>query len=151
MWWTGIKLAIPLVVLNSLVQCADLPPSRKTEPHPIATKGPIRSKVEANLAIKQANIRQKQTERSTVKPPATTRKVTTKKTTSPSPMKEFSLDDILFRGRLSNEANAFIKANEQRGKTLETTYEHVREQDLNDIEAWVNRRNKIQKRTLPRV
>ncbi|XP_015758491.1 PREDICTED: uncharacterized protein LOC107337772 [Acropora digitifera] len=151
MWWTGIKLAIPLVVLNSLVQCADLPPSRKKEPHPTATKGPIRSKVEATLEIKQANIRQNQTERPTVKPPATTRKVTTKKTTSPSPMKEFSLDDILFRGRLSNEANAFIKANEQRGKTLETTYEHVREQDLNDIEAWVNRRNEIQKRTLPRV
>lgn len=151
MWWTGIQLAIPLVVLNSLVQCADLPPSRKKEPHPTATKGPIRSKVEATLAIKQANIRQKQTERPTVKPPATTRKVTSKKTTSPSPMKEFSLDDILFRGRLSNEANAFIKANEQRGKTLETTYEHVREQDLNDIEAWVNRRNEIQKRTLPRV
>lgn len=151
MWWTGIQLAIPLVVLNSLVQCADLPPSRKKEPHPTATKGPIRSKVEATLEIKQANIRQKHTERPTVKPPATTRKVTSKKTTSPSPMKEFSLDDILFRGRLSNEANAFIKANEQRGKTLETTYEHVREQDLNDIEAWVNRRNEIQKRTLPRV
>lgn len=37
----------------------------------------------------------------------------------------------------ADEANAFIKANEQRGKTLETTYEHVREQDLNDIEALV--------------
>ena len=103
MWWTGIQLAIPLVVLNSLVQCADLPPSRRKEPHPPATKEPIRSKVEATLEIKQANIRQKQTERSTVKPPATTRKFTTKKTTSPSPMKEFSLDDILFRGRLSSE------------------------------------------------
>lgn len=51
----------------------------------------------------------------------------------------------------ADEANAFIKANEQRGKTLEITYEHVREQDLNDIEAWVKRRNEIRKRTLPWV
>lgn len=105
MWWTGIQLAIPLVVLNSLVQCADLPSSWKKpeDTHPTVTKGPTRSKVEATLEIKQANIRQKQTERSTVKPPATTTKVTSKKTTSPSPMKEFSLDDILFRGRQSSE------------------------------------------------
>lgn len=42
-----------------------------------------------------------------------------------------------------DEANAFLKANEQRGKALETTYEHIREQDLNDLEALVKRRNQM--------
>ena len=46
-------------------------------------------------------------------------------------------------GCFADEANAFIKANDQRGKTLELTYEHVREQDLNDIEALVRKRNEI--------
>lgn len=46
----------------------------------------------------------------------------------------------------ADEANAFIKANEQRGKTLETTYEHVREQDLNDIEGLVRRRKELESR-----
>ena len=52
----------------------------------------------------------------------------------------------------SDEANAFLKANEQRGKALETTYEQIREQDLNDLEALVKRRNQMRfSRSLKRL
>lgn len=44
---------------------------------------------------------------------------------------------------VSDEANVFLKANEQRGKALETTYEQIREQDLDDLEALVKRRKQI--------
>jgi len=53
---------------------------------------------------------------------------------------------------VSDEANAFLKANEQRGKELETTYEQIREQDLNDLEALVKRRKQMRfSRSLKRL
>lgn len=143
MWWTAVQLALLLLVLTCLVQCAAPPTTQKRESHPAPTKRATSSKAKITLEVKQPNTKERQTARSMVKPAATTRKVTTKKMTSPTPLKEFSLNEILFRGRQSNEANAFIKANDQRGKTLELTYEHVREQDLNDIEALVRKRNEI--------
>lgn len=121
------------------MQCTAPVPARKNEK--LSTKEPAKNKLKTTPEIKLPKTGAKPTAKAKVT--ATTRKVIQKKTTTPAPLSEFSLDDILFRGRQSNEANAFIKANEQRGKTLETTYEHVREQDLNDIEATVRRRKGI--------
>ncbi|XP_078355218.1 uncharacterized protein LOC144639801 [Oculina patagonica] len=141
MLWLTLRLAVPLLVLNCLVYCAVANPS----PSPIR-KEPTHSELRATPETKlpqRAGL--KQTTRPTVK---TTKKSTTKKTAAPALVNEFSLNDILFKGRQSNEANAFLKANEQRGKALETTYEHIREQDLNDLEALVKRRNHMRRSRL---
>lgn len=62
------------------------------------------------------------------------------------------LVEALYHFFVSDEANAFLKANEQRGKALETTYEQIREQDLNDLEALVKRRNQMRfSRSLKRL
>jgi len=141
MLWITAQLTLLLLVFHCLVQCAAPVPARKNEK--LSTKEPAKNKLKTTPEIKLPKTGAKPTASSTAKVTATTGKVIQKKTTTPAPLSEFSLDDILFRGRQSNEANAFIKANEQRGKTLETTYEHVREQDLNDIEAIVRRRKGI--------
>ncbi|XP_031561261.1 uncharacterized protein LOC116297217 [Actinia tenebrosa] len=64
----------------------------------------------------------------------------------PLVVKEFPLNDIIFKGRATNEANAFIKANDKVGKALELIYEHAREQDLNELENQIRRRMKAYKR-----
>lgn len=136
-------MTLLLLVLNCLVQYAAPVPGRKNETLPPTAK----SKPKATPTVKPPNTRPKQqTAKPTAKSSATTRRSTERKAAAPTQLKEFSLEEILFVGRQSNEANAFIKANEQRGKTLETTYEHVREQDLNDIEGLVRRRKELESR-----
>lgn len=120
---------ISMLALDCLVQCAVPSPSRTETAKPVTTKQPN---------IENTDSRQKA--QPTVK---TTKKSAPKKPATPAPVNEFALNDILFKGRQSNEANAFLKANEQKGKALETIYEHIREQDLNDIEVLVKRRNQM--------
>lgn len=138
-----------LLVLNCLVHCAVPNPGTLGE-NPSIAKEQSHNELKSTSKTKLPNTASKQTATPTVK---TTRKPeTTKKTTAPSLVDEFSLEEILFKGRQSNEANAFLKANEQRGKALETTYEQIREQDLNDLEALVKRRNQMRfSRSLKRL
>lgn len=53
---------------------------------------------------------------------------------APPRMKEFPLKHLMDIGITSNEANAFIQANQLRGKPLEVQYERTRESDMNAIE-----------------
>ncbi|PFX21784.1 hypothetical protein AWC38_SpisGene13700 [Stylophora pistillata] len=123
---------IAFIALNFLVQCTGINPPRTDTRKRLTT--------EAEKKIPNIVSRQTMSELQTLK---TTSKSSSQKPVTPAPLNEFSLNDILFRGRQSNEANTFLKANEQRGKQLETTYEHIREQDLDDIEALVRRRSRL--------
>lgn len=121
-----------ILALNCLVQCAEISPPRTD-----TGKSPT---TESEEKMPNTVSRQTRPEPQTIK---TTSKNSPQKPVTPAPVNEFALNDILFRGRQSNEASAFLKANEQRGKQLETTYEHLREQDLDDIEALVRRRSRL--------
>jgi len=147
MLWLVIRLPVAMLVLKCLVHCAVPNPTLRESP-PIA-KEQSHSESKSTSKTILPNTASKQPTTPTVK---TTRKETTKKTTAPALVDEFSLEEILFKGRQSNEANAFLKANEQRGKELETTYEQIREQDLNDLEALVKRRKQMRfSRSLKRL
>ncbi|KAJ7390736.1 hypothetical protein OS493_022819 [Desmophyllum pertusum] len=135
MLWLQRRLAVLILALNCLVHCAVPNTARRNEKLPTT---PSHSDSRTDHEIK---LPKTAGSKPTTRP--TTKKSTTKKTEAPELVNEFSLNEILFKGRQSNEANAFLKANEQRGKVLETTYEHIREQDLNDIEAFVKRRNQM--------
>lgn len=138
MLWFAIRLSVVMLLSNCLVHCA-VPNSSLRENQPIA-KEKSHNELKSTSKTKRPTTASKRTT-PTVK--TTRTKETTKKTTTPALVNEFSLEEILFKGRQSNEANAFLKANEQRGKALETTYEQIREQDLDDLEALVKRRKQM--------
>ena len=96
MLWITAHLVAPLLVLTCLVQCASLVPAQRNEVLS-TTKEPTKSKVKIKPdGVKLSDDHQKQKA-----PP--TKKMTPKKTTTPTHLNEFSFDDILFRGRQSSK------------------------------------------------
>lgn len=98
MVWLVLRLAVAMFVLNCLVQC--------TEPNPSAIPTrPTHSELRTSPETKLPNTVLKQTTRPTVK---TTKKITAKKTAAPALVNEFSLNDILFKGRQSSKSKDFF-------------------------------------------
>ena len=108
MIWITAQLALLLLVLNCLVQYAAPVPGRKNETLSPTTK----RKPKATPTVKPPNTRAKQqTAKPTAKPSATTRRHTEKKAAVLTPLKEFSLEEILFIGRQSSKwivASVFV-------------------------------------------
>ena len=102
MLWSTVHLAIPLLVLNCLVQCAAPASARKNEILP-TSREPTKSKLRITLEVKVTNTRSKEPARPTAKATTARKKATAKKITTPPPLKEFSLDEIIFRGRQSSK------------------------------------------------
>ena len=99
MLWITAQLTLLLLVFHCLVQCTAPVPARKNEK--LSTKEPAKNKLKTTPEIKLPKTGAKPTAKAKVT--ATTRKVIQKKTTTPAPLSEFSLDDILFRGRQSSK------------------------------------------------
>lgn len=99
MLWLVIRLSVAMFVLNCLVYCAVPNPSLR-ENLPIAKEQQSRNELKSTSETKLPNIASKQTATPTVK---TTRKETTKKTPAPALVNEFSLEEILFKGRQSSK------------------------------------------------
>ncbi|EDO32655.1 predicted protein [Nematostella vectensis] len=119
----------------------------KTEQIKRSNPGKVRQSIPGRktLAVDAKNVRE------VLKPKATksvkrdqtskSKKTTATKKRPVKAIKEFPLNEIMFKGKSTNEANQFIKANDKVGKAMELVYEHAREQDLNDIEQRLQRRN----------
>ena len=87
-----------MLVLNCLVNCAVPNPALK-ENLPIG-KDQSHNELKSTSETKRPNTASKKTATPTVK---TARKETTKKTTTPALVNEFSLEEILFKGRQSSK------------------------------------------------
>lgn len=98
MLWLAIRLSVTMLVFNCLMPCAVPNPTQRENP-PIA-KEQSPNKLQSTSKTIQPNTASKQTATPTVK---TTRKETTKKTTAPALVEEFSLEEILFKGRQSSK------------------------------------------------
>ena len=98
MSWLVIRLSVAMLLLNCLVYCAVPNPTLRENP-PIA-KEQSHNELKSTSKTKLPNTASKQTAAPTVK---TKRKETTKKTTAPALVEEFSLEDILFKGRQSSK------------------------------------------------
>jgi len=99
MLWFVIRLSVVMLVLNCLVHCA-VPNSSLRENQPIA-KEQSHSELKSTPEPKRPTAASKRTATPTVK--TTKTKETTKKTTTPALVNEFSLEEILFKGRQSSK------------------------------------------------
>ena len=98
MLWLVIRLSVTMLVLDCLMPCAEPNPTLRENP-PISKK-PSPSELKSTSKTILPNTASKKTATPTVK---TTRKETTKKTTAPALVEEFSLEEILFKGRQSSK------------------------------------------------
>ena len=99
MLWLAIRLSVAMLVLNCLVHCA-VPNPRTLKENTTIAKEQLHNELKSISKTKLPNTASKQTATPTVK---TTRKKTTKKITGPSFVDEFSLEEILFKGRQSSK------------------------------------------------
>lgn len=100
MLWLVLRLSLAMLVLNRLVHCAVSNPDRTLRENPPSAKEQSNNELKSTSKTKLPSTASKQTATSTVK---TTRKETTKKTQAPSLVDEFSLEEILFKGRQSSK------------------------------------------------
>ena len=99
MLWLVIRLSVAMLLLNCVVHCA-VPNPRTLRENPPIAKDQSHNELKSTSKTKLPYTASKQTATPTVK---TTRKETTKKTTAPSLVDEFSLEEILFKGRQSSK------------------------------------------------
>lgn len=98
MLWFAIRLSVVMLLSNCLVHCA-VPNSSLRENQPIA-KEKSHNELKSTSKTKRPTTASKRTT-PTVK--TTRTKETTKKTTTPALVNEFSLEEILFKGRQSSK------------------------------------------------
>ena len=103
MLWLVIRLSAATLVLNCLAHCA-VPNPRTLKENPPTAKEQSHNELKSISKTKLPNPASKQTATPTVK---TTRKATTKKITAPSFVDEFSLEEILFKGRQSSKKTTY--------------------------------------------
>lgn len=100
MLWFAIRLSVVMLLLNCLVHCA-VPNSSLRENQPIAKEQSHNELKSTSAKPKRPTTASKRTATPTVK--TTRTKETTKKTTTPALVNEFSLEEILFKGRQSSK------------------------------------------------
>lgn len=105
MLWISAHLALPLLVLSCLLQCpVPTQTAAGKKESKLSSRGASKNQLTISSKVKMSTVRLKETARPTTKPAAPTKKATTaKKATTPTPLNEFSLNDILFKGRQSSK------------------------------------------------
>lgn len=105
MLWISAHLALPLLVLSCLLQCpAPTQTDAGKKEKKLSSREATKNQLTVSSKVKMSTVRLKEAARPTTKPSAPTKKATTaKKATTPTPLNEFSLNDILFKGRQSSK------------------------------------------------
>ena len=105
MLWISAHLALPLLVLSCLLQCpAPTQTAAGKKENKLSSREATKNQLTVSSKVKISTVRLKETARTTTKPSAPTKKPTSaKKTTTVTPLNEFSLNDILFKGRQSSK------------------------------------------------
>ena len=104
MLWISAHLALPLLVLSCLLQCPAPTQTDAGKKEKKSSREATKNQLTVSSKVKMSTVRLKEAARPTTKPAAPTKKATTaKKATTPTPLNEFSLNDILFKGRQSSK------------------------------------------------